>query len=154
MRGAATAGTGPTKRAPMSRGRGHDSTRPRVGGVVALFALLLLIELLAAGSGSLPGRPAAAVRAGDRGVPAGPGVPVRVIATLVGLLLVPIGVLLAFQARHSRTCRRPPTWDARASGLLRAGRPTGADLTGLRPVCSIAAISTAFRSTSWSSGEL
>gem|GEM_PF-3932383 len=63
------------------------------------------------------------------------------IATLVGLLLVPIGALLAFQAfqaaRHSRTCRRPPTWDAPASGLVSAGMPTGADLTGLRPVCSI-----------------
>ena len=61
MRGAATAGTGPTKRAPMSRGRGHDSTRPRVGGVVALFALLL-IELLAAGFG-VSTRPACCCRA-------------------------------------------------------------------------------------------
>ena len=60
MRGAATAGTGPTKRAPMSRGRGHDSTRPRVGGVVALFALLL-IELLAAGFG-VSTRPACCCR--------------------------------------------------------------------------------------------
>lgn len=54
MRGAATAGTGPTKRAPMSRGRGHDSTRPRVGGVVALFALLLWARRPAGGAGSAP----------------------------------------------------------------------------------------------------